>query len=140
MLTKESLMRDRYMLLQSYPGCLLEECDIVEKSANFYICGNIALNEDAVEPFYPGVYTKLKWWQHRRISELPEYINLKGVIWKVICWKNNLGDCRPKVEKNPRSIENFMIEWHLHKDNSLPATEEDYNEQQNLPKGFVVSE
>ena len=152
MLSKEELLKDRYMLVTPYPNCGINDGDILTKekwSDRYHICddsyfyresrhGRIFNHQD-VEPYSPGIFSKLKWFEERSLNQLPDYILLNNVVWKIKRWELYLSNWKPIAEKNTKTIENFRIAWHFDKDKSLPATEEEYLEQQNSPTMFGIS-
>ena len=151
MLSKYELLKERYMLVTPYPNCGMEKGDILIKekwSERFHIVYNSyfyresrngrIFNHQDVEPYSPGIFTKLKWFEERRLEDLPDYVSINKIVWKIKKWEFILGQWLPFVEKNKRTSENFRLEWHSNNDLSSPATEEEYLEQQNNPTMFGI--
>lgn len=73
---------------------------------------------------YPHLFQKMNWWERRDISEMPEYVEKHGDIYKAFHYpKDNNG--RLLIEIVSNDFEGFET---LQIDNFLPATHEEYLE------------
>lgn len=40
---------------------------------------------------YPHLFQPLSWWMDRKVEDLPEYVTLEGIVYKVDDWSNYRG-------------------------------------------------
>ena len=145
MMTKERLLNPRYVVIADYPFSLLKINDVIEQT-------NIALNHydvrvsedgwlsefDGRQVFNPEKYKvlfrKLEWHELRKREDLPAYIKIDAVVFKVDRWtEGGGGGWNPKTTTARRS-DDFIVEWFFGKDRSVPATEDEYVSYKALKK------
>lgn len=83
---------------------------------------------DGVSPtLYPHLFRELHWSDERPLSDLPEYVKFKNEpkVYRVT-WEDYLGN-HPFCDGEDKT--DFAVGWSFHKQNSLPATEEEYKNQ-----------
>lgn len=78
-MTREELMKPRFSVIADYPGLSYNVGDIVEvlTDDNYGII-------DMVE--YPHLFKKLKWWESRRIEDMPKKLIFGDDIIDIIDW------------------------------------------------------
>jgi hypothetical protein len=93
-MTPQELLRPRYRLYATYPGCpfklgsVLIQKDLGATNNPYYEVGMFGLpNQSSLynPENYPSNFCKLEWWQERSINDWPEYLrDMQGVVYKVI--------------------------------------------------------
>jgi hypothetical protein len=73
-MTIEDLMQPRYKVIADYPGNTIYEVGhiIISRQGLVYCDPNGAKFSD-----YPHLFKRLKWWEERKIEDLPEYAKVK---------------------------------------------------------------
>lgn len=83
-------------------------------------------SENSIEYFqkYRAIYKPVKWWQHRKESDLPEYLKnkLNGEVVKVKSW-SIVNDC------TTAKLEHEDFPMSINMDSFSPSTERDYKQQ-----------
>lgn len=78
-MTREELMKPRFSVIADYPGLSYNVGDIIEVLTN----DNYGII-DMVE--YPHLFKKLKWWESRRIEDMPKKLIFGDDIIDIIDW------------------------------------------------------
>jgi hypothetical protein len=116
--TLDELMKPRYKAISvnenHYPGSFWKVGNIIDpagKQTQFHL--------------YPHLFKPLKWWEHRKPEDMPQYLRLKsGAIAKVSNWSSDL-----------TTGNTFCGGWFNLKMNTiLPATLEEYTQYINSKK------
>ena len=78
-MTREELMKPRFRVIADYPGLSYNVGDNIEVLTD----DNYAII-DMVE--YPHLFKKLKWWESRRIEDMPKKLIFGDDIIDIIDW------------------------------------------------------
>ena len=71
-MSKEELLRKRYLVIADYPNSTLSVGTIIEQvevGENEYL-----FNMEFFEP-YPHLFRPLEWWEFRDEKDMPEYVS-----------------------------------------------------------------
>jgi hypothetical protein len=92
-MTPQELLRPRYRLYATYPGCpfklgsVLIQKDLGATNNPYYEVGMFGLpNQPSLynPENYPSNFCKLEWWQERSINDWPEYLRpIQGDVYRV---------------------------------------------------------
>lgn len=136
-MTPEELLKPRFKVIANYPNSPFQIGDILPKALEtdwVYLDEGMQKQTLLECEKYPALFKKLEWWEERAEKDLPQYLRLKGNIWKVDKWKENfIGKFTPSY-KNEEGNDFLSIEWHFFKNEFLPATEEEYLKQLSTKK------
>lgn len=128
------LLTPRYIVEADYPNSPFRVGDVLELSDTTTLNGQtiyykkyppIHLEVDMLNK-YPYIFRPMHWSEQRELGEMPDYVNRKGVIKKVLDPKYDgriFGHKDDELEM--KSLLHGLRYW---KDNYLPATEADYLE------------
>lgn len=105
----EKLLLPRFEVIADYPNSQYKVGDILDGAQAIVLADNFRK--------YPHLFRELKWWEKRGASELPEYFNYKGSIFKVKKW--NLKDEQGWIVLSEGG------NWY-YRDSIQPATEAEY--------------
>lgn len=130
-MTPNELLRPRYRLYATYPGCpYYEGCILIQQSLG---ATNSPYYEDGMygQPNaqamynpekYPNNFSKLKWWENRAITDWPEYLrDMQGDVYSV-----EIGIIEDKPHLLIKDVENKPVYRgfvYL-----TPATKQEYSE------------
>lgn len=144
MLTKEELLKPRVILDYPYPGCTYKVGTIltlnnhvqeisVGKSYESEAIGNFLMWEKDIDSCIESGsnnFRRLKWWENRELSDLPEYVkDCNDNVHKV--HKYTLNDHFPEAHV---FISSKVIIISSHLSNFQPADESDYLAYENQTK------
>jgi hypothetical protein len=75
-MTKDELLRIRYKVIADYPGSIFEIGHIINtyESAMAYLTET----EKGCLKDYPHLFKPLKWWEDRKVEDMPEYYKYSG--------------------------------------------------------------
>lgn len=137
-MTKEGLLRERYIVLNDYPNnYLLEVGQVLIANAKGNFC--VADDEGFITIYpekYPAIFRRLSWWEHRKESDMPEYVNLiedymdiKSGIYKFENWNDHfqLGEMPFRVNDS----DSGLVACPLKRAKFEPADKSDYDSFQN---------
>jgi hypothetical protein len=112
MKTNDELMQPRYKVIADYPASDYKVGLIIS---------DIGPNFCEYLERYPHLFKKLEWWQDLKPIDFPKYVKWKfGGVFRVINWRTNL---------NTSELDGvYTTEGFLFIKDSLPATEQEYNE------------
>lgn len=85
----KDLMIPRYECIGDYPCCPFEVGEIIKfaeiypYSGYSYFLGDQRVIAPEWCDKYPHLFCKLQWWEHRDISEMPEYVRLTDESIKI---------------------------------------------------------
>lgn len=105
----EKLLLPRFEVIADYPNSNWSIGEIITDAGEF--------STKHIYRKYPHLFRELKWWEKRGASELPEYFNYKGSIFKVKKW--NLKDEQGWIVLSEGG------NWY-YRDSIQPATEAEY--------------
>lgn len=130
-MTNEQLFKPRYKVIIDYPDRAFEMDLALEYNPVDSCFENSKASGQTIEPEkYPKVFQKLFWFEARKTEDMPQYLKIENRIWKIKRWKKTIFelDWSPVNEiDRDGETENFAgICWHFSKNNSFPATEEEY--------------
>jgi hypothetical protein len=120
-------MEPRYKVLATYPGSPFSVKEV-------YSVGEI-LQEDFAFTLpreidqYPHLFYKMQWWEERKDEDLPPYLRIFDVVWKVDKWAHGIVERQPIAysdSEKGRKDHFLSVTWYFNKANSLPATQEEY--------------
>lgn len=121
-MSNEELSKPRYKVIADFPHNNYKVGDIVD--------GTPWENNWGVDfKDYPAIFKKLEWWQARKKDDLPQYVRIGDVVWKVDGWGEGILDMLPyaKSDNEEGRRDGFLsVEWNFRRDKSRPATREEY--------------
>jgi hypothetical protein len=130
----EQLLLPRYKVIADWPNSLYKIGEVL-------VGADCIVTKKGIKELtdFPHLFKRLEWWEQRTEEEMPKYIRIKEYVWEVK-WKEWLGEYRPTAPldystNRPKGYEIFTIHWHFDKDISLPITEAEFINQQNLNNG-----
>lgn len=121
-LTKEQLLIQRYMCTGTpgkplWPGYHHKHGDIITNVRQVWI--NTMANEA------PHLFHPLQWWEGRQPEDMPDWVNLGGMVFKVSRWDTS------EAYKNGRPFAEIYGYRQIFDCKFLkPATEHEYNDYQ----------
>lgn len=77
-LTKEELLKPRYLVTADYPCAILEVGQIINtyESAMTYVTES----EKACLKDYPHLFQPLQWWEERKPEDMPEHVATRPIF------------------------------------------------------------
>lgn len=115
----EELLKPRYKVEGPYPGSRYKVGDMVESLGenvfDLYKDGVTYYNESELKK-YPQLFRLMDWWEDRKKKDLPEYVKIRGVFFKVGKWD----------AKNSDNIWAHIGKRCYYSNICIPATKEDY--------------
>lgn len=135
----EFLLAPRYRLVADYPGnkhfelnkvINLEKNNLSKTGYAFHSTTYpLWLSEEFFNEF-PHLFQKLRWYEERKASEMPKYLDFGNMVLKVGRWiKGHDGELLPKSAD--MKDEDISAHWHFRRKDSLPSTQEEYEKEEN---------
>ena len=130
-MTPEELMRPRFKVIAPYPGSntYFEVGEIFEWSEGHdqYVIFRGPENSTGFEKYtvekYPHLFRKLKWWEERKVEDMPEYVKNKfGRVYKI----NEVSESGNRF----KYVGGDQTHFSLHFDGTTPSTESEYLAQE----------
>ena len=111
-------MQKRFIVIADYPDSIYTVGTVLDREGSYDSSNNVFFYNK-----YPHLFRELSWWEHREISDFPEYVkySTKGKIIKVKWIYVQDGEGKVQLENG-----GYRFTWSFNL--FEPATESQYNE------------
>ncbi len=131
----EELLIPRYKVIATWPECEFSRNEILiefqeENNKEKSFAGE-TFNFHDHPAHWPHLFQELKWWEERKIQDLPPFVKILDEVFKVDKWEIYFGEARPS--KKGIFDGNLATAWFFNKEKSQPIdmTDAEYEDCKN---------